>query len=585
MNRLGIFVFYDKDGIVDDYIPYMLADIRENFNELVIVCNGKLTKEEHNKLSRFTSRIHIRENSGFDAMAYKLALTEYCGWEEVYKYDSICLFNDTFFGPFYPFSEVFQKMEAKDLDFWGLSQDPNPNLHIQYYFVVIEKSMLQSEYFRKYWENFDSSKFTFSEVVEKHEWFFTKLFENYGFKWGTYIDIPKYISKIPQNNFVLYASLACDLIKYERFPVLKRKNFTTLPISWRTDDTGESLAKALDFIKNNTNYDVNMIWDNILRIYNINAIQNAMHLQYICSSKQTDYIINNCRIAIIVSLNHSEFRRECNEYLTRLPKNTDLKIIEDILPEKSIEIYGKELSENYDFICFVHDFASDLSKESALVGRLLISHYFENTMKSPEFIANAIQLFHIHERLGMLIPPPPLHSHYLGEFPDAHNAKPTVFWARAKALNSTKYYSAFVMSEEHASLRINNLQFMLKGILDRYNSKGWNITDYFSIEKYEMLDFAKRHKHIIIYGAGWSGKKVAEMLLENDLNFDYFAISDGQPKPKDISESKVLHWSELPFSHKETGIILAMEARHRKYVLPVLQSSYVAGIYIFGTSS
>ena len=27
MRRIGVFVFYDADGIVDRYIPYMLTDL------------------------------------------------------------------------------------------------------------------------------------------------------------------------------------------------------------------------------------------------------------------------------------------------------------------------------------------------------------------------------------------------------------------------------------------------------------------------------------------------------------------------------------------------------------------------------
>ena len=36
-KRLLIFFFYDKDGIVDRYIPYMLDDMKKNVNDIIFV--------------------------------------------------------------------------------------------------------------------------------------------------------------------------------------------------------------------------------------------------------------------------------------------------------------------------------------------------------------------------------------------------------------------------------------------------------------------------------------------------------------------------------------------------------------------
>ena len=37
IKRLAIFFFYDDQGIVDDYIPYMLKDLKENLSEILVV--------------------------------------------------------------------------------------------------------------------------------------------------------------------------------------------------------------------------------------------------------------------------------------------------------------------------------------------------------------------------------------------------------------------------------------------------------------------------------------------------------------------------------------------------------------------
>lgn len=45
MKRLGIFFFYEKNGDVDDFITYYLADLAKNLTDLVVVCNGKLSAQ------------------------------------------------------------------------------------------------------------------------------------------------------------------------------------------------------------------------------------------------------------------------------------------------------------------------------------------------------------------------------------------------------------------------------------------------------------------------------------------------------------------------------------------------------------
>ena len=45
MKRLLIYFFWDKDGIVDDYIPHMLKSFRPFATELCVVVNGEITDE------------------------------------------------------------------------------------------------------------------------------------------------------------------------------------------------------------------------------------------------------------------------------------------------------------------------------------------------------------------------------------------------------------------------------------------------------------------------------------------------------------------------------------------------------------
>ena len=69
VKRLAIYFVYDRDGLVDDYILYMLEDLKKNVTDLCIVCNGTLQKESKEKLAEYTDFLIERSNEGFDVWA------------------------------------------------------------------------------------------------------------------------------------------------------------------------------------------------------------------------------------------------------------------------------------------------------------------------------------------------------------------------------------------------------------------------------------------------------------------------------------------------------------------------------------
>jgi rhamnosyltransferase len=151
VNRLCIYVVYDKDGIVDDYIPYFLNALAPFVNQFVIVCNGKLNDEGREKLSRFTRDLFVRPNEGYDSGAVKDVLFNLYGWEKVLQFEELLICNDTFYGPLYPLSECFNKMDKSDVDFWGWAGSDADTVyhiyhpvHLQSYFLNIRKTLLSS---------------------------------------------------------------------------------------------------------------------------------------------------------------------------------------------------------------------------------------------------------------------------------------------------------------------------------------------------------------------------------------------------------------------------------------------------------
>ena len=134
---LAIMSLYDTDGIVDDYLMFFLSSLRAVTDRLIVAVNGKLTEEGKERLLAVSDEVYRRPNTGFDFGAYKDVLENYLKPGELEQYQELILCNDTCYGPFVPFKEIFARMEESDVEFWSINYVEDPLLpHFQSYFMV-----------------------------------------------------------------------------------------------------------------------------------------------------------------------------------------------------------------------------------------------------------------------------------------------------------------------------------------------------------------------------------------------------------------------------------------------------------------
>lgn len=324
MKRLGIFVFYDNEGKADRYIDYLLNDISPLLEELCIVVNGYANDESMERLQSFASRVIVRENRGFDGAAYAEAIGLYRLEGKLDIFDELVLFNDTFYGPFESFCNIFPKMEEKGLDVWGLSShEPmlvgNDNggsygKHIQSYFLVIKKTVFQSNIFSEFWNTLGNPQ-DFDAAVSSFEVRFSEVLRNAGFNLGCYAELPKYCFEKQEDNFN-YSQLFTDDMTIEKgFPVLKRKAFNT------NGRMNTSLSRVMDYIENSTNYDLNLIWENVTRHFGFSGLLQGgsifRHLE----------VTSNTRMkpVLVVYIESNGFYQMILDLLSRL--QNDLRVI------------------------------------------------------------------------------------------------------------------------------------------------------------------------------------------------------------------------------------------------------------------
>lgn len=446
-QRLGIYCFYDKYGHAASFIKTFLDDLMDNLDDLVVVVNGQLSDQARQLFSEYTKTIIVRENKGLDVAAYKQAILT-LGWEKLESYDEVICLNDTVMGPVYPFREMFACMDRKDVDFWGITAYAGETVdkeqiptHLQAYWHAYRRSLVSSPAFHEYWETMPLWK-DYAEVTRKHEMTFTKHFTDLGFTWASYIDWRKYqgYSSYP----LLYMPM--QIVRGDRCPIFKRRSFFVDYSAYFDQTAGQPALDLYEYLRDHTDYDVDMIWDAILPSYNIDDIRKAMHLDYVLPSQAINpQTHDRPRSAFIYHVYFMDLLEDTCHYIASLPEETDLYITstEDKIPQirEYMQQHGIShqatfipvinrgrdvsallvaacpvvLSGKYDVIGFAHDKKSSQNQENGHHGtesQGFAYKLMENTLGSEAYVKNILTLFAENPRLGQVTPPPPYHALY-----------------------------------------------------------------------------------------------------------------------------------------------------------------------------
>ncbi len=67
--------------------------------------------------------------------------------------DELILTNSSIFGPFKPLAPIFERMASSSCDFWGMTESFENVRHLQSYFLVFRRRVLQSADFKRFWDS------------------------------------------------------------------------------------------------------------------------------------------------------------------------------------------------------------------------------------------------------------------------------------------------------------------------------------------------------------------------------------------------------------------------------------------------
>lgn len=437
MRRYAIYFFYDKDGIVDRYVLYFLEKLKPYIQYLAFISGVKLNPSEKGKLINSVDEIYECEHETQNANAYKLAL-EKVDSNLLSQYDEILLLDYTVWGPVISFQQLFETTKTYNVDFWGITQyhgDDHVPLYIDSGFIAIRKNLFISESFKLYWSGFPEIN-TPDKSPSLFESTFTSWFKARGYRCKVFVDTED-LSSANCDPSRIYA---LELIKNRKCPVFYPKLFSNDYDDILGICCGQILPELYEYLDKNTDYNLDMLWEHLLRTENMYDIKQWLQLNYIIPADvRKSQFESNKSTALFMHIYSVDMISVCKHYAGYMPQNADIYITTDteekrqlikssfegLLPNKIkiviVQNRGRDVSalliglkdyiSQYDYICFIHDKKSDHNARR-IVGESFAYHCYENIIPSLEFVQNIINIFDTHPRLGLLVPPPPIHGSY-----------------------------------------------------------------------------------------------------------------------------------------------------------------------------
>lgn len=437
MKRAGIFLFYDPEGKVDDYILGCLGSLQQHMDYLLVVSNSPLDETNRKRLESVSSEVMERKNVGYDVGAYRDGL-RHLGWDHMGDYDELVLFNYTFFAPIHPWASLFERTDKWDTDFWGITEHdevrPHPFLpklvmprHIQSHWIAVRASLSTTKDWRTYWEDMPPIE-SYNDSIQWHESRFTGYFNALGYRHEVAYNVDDYPSANPVFD-------NANLLLQDGCPILKRRNLFHNPLHLdRFAIIGADMLEQARL----AGYDTDLILSNLARTSKPRDLVTNAGLTWVVpqsASEETYAAAATQKVLAVAHIFYADMAEEILERLSVLPKGYYLvattsneenqaqirAVMERYGVEGEVRVVasnrGRDIgaflvdcndvlaSGKWDIVVKIHSKKSVQDDYNA--AQLFKTHLYDNLLNSRAHVANILAEFAAHPSLGMVLAPLP----------------------------------------------------------------------------------------------------------------------------------------------------------------------------------
>ncbi len=240
-SRAVVIAHWDPDNTIDVYVEYLCKHFKDlGFKVVISSANPIENTLVARRWQNYADAIVYRTCDGYDFTSWKAALA--C-FPSLYQCEELTLTNDSFFGPIGSFAPVYERMEKISCDFWGLTYSQDEAPHIQSFFMVFHKNVLQDAAFSNFIAAvpLDSSR----KKAIAFELSLGIYFTMHGFQGATYAQAVQHILR--KYNLATYCY--DKLIDYG-VPVLKRETLRRNSLAFKAIialESGEFKGYPLEF--------------------------------------------------------------------------------------------------------------------------------------------------------------------------------------------------------------------------------------------------------------------------------------------------------------------------------------------------
>ena len=264
-KRLAIFAHYDKDNVIDDYVLYYLKCLKEVSEKIIFSSDCILNDSEKAKLEGLCDYVIGEKHNEYDFGSWKRGF-EFANTKENIDFDELIFANDSCYGPFFPLGQIFDEMENRKCDFWGITENKygikKPQRHIQSYFMVFKKEVFQSSEFINFMHSIRQMQ-NKNNVIENYEIGLSQILFKNGFIGESYVE--KYRSVGNSTIYKWRELIAENLSQFLKCSLLKLQN--------TTKTTVQGWTKTID----TSAYDIKLIENNLKR-FNIRPVEEKSPL-------------------------------------------------------------------------------------------------------------------------------------------------------------------------------------------------------------------------------------------------------------------------------------------------------------------
>lgn len=629
MKRIGIFAFYDQSGKVKGYVKKLLEEMRPFLSDLIVVCNGDLSDDGRDDFMSRSDRLILRENKGYDAGAYKDVILGEIGPNRLREYDELLLFNNTFYGPVYPLTELFDTMQRRGADFWGITARDAETLpfHIQSYFLLVTKKILTDVCFEEYWRTQKEIR-SYKDAVYNFELRFTQFFLDHGYRADALIDM-RSLRKDYGAAGNLLSKAGYEIVKDHRCPIVKRKHLMVR----ETAALEQANFDLIRFLKEKTDYNTDFIWEDLIDLFSPYDLTTYRYLHVLLKadgaagmkrsvpeehSQETYFVIFSRKLKLYAAHIKNCFRNY--KILAVLEEEDDADLPEHVTVvwRNAQNVWGcvKQFVNECSAVCLC------VLTDPGNTGGIRLKRYAQDVcgkmLASKDHVRQIFDCFHEQNRLGMLVPEQyfdleslralgtnnvltdEMHRFIENYNWSANSQKGEMllqntncFWCRTSIVRDCLLdgnlqhvprenlfallpywvrhegcYTGVLHNTDDLQKELSLKTHILEQILMRVNQRSglYNLEEeYDRLFQSGVMEFARKHKGVYLYGAGQYAKVYENLLRRNGIEILGVVVSPGQPLGRFLSYD-LCDVGTVNLGGGGEGIVVAMAPAYQEEV-------------------